>query len=163
MVPAVAWNVAAVPPAPTVTEPGTVNAMLLSARLTTVPPLGAGNDSVTVQVVDPPEAIVLGLHCSDETVGKTVIVPPVPVMLASVPLGSAPKILLNGRESSVLLLEGDRIAVTTATVPLLMAVGCEPVATQVILPDPAAQVRVSPMEVSAEPAIMLTEETAVEG
>ena len=89
------------------------------------------------------------------------MVPPVAVMLASIPEGRAPKTLLKARESSVLLLVGDRFAVTTAITPLLTAVPLIPVATQVRVPDPGAQVRVSPAAVSAEPGAMLTEAIAV--
>ena len=62
MVPAVPWKVAVVAPAATVTVVGTVKALLLSERLTIVPPMGAARESVTVQVVDPPEPTVVGLH-----------------------------------------------------------------------------------------------------
>ena len=91
------------------------------------------------------------------------IVPPVPVILAFIPLGMAPKMLLKESESSVLVLEGDKFAVTTATTPLPIGAAFIPVATQVRVPDPEPQVRVSPMDVSADPAAMLTEEMAVAG
>ena len=59
IVPAVAVKVPAVLPAPTVTDPGTVNsAELLDSA--TVPP--AGLDSVTVQIVVPPDANPVGLQ-----------------------------------------------------------------------------------------------------
>jgi len=62
IVPAVAVKVTVVAPAATVTELGTANALLLLERLTTVPPLGAASESVTVQVVDVPEPTLVGLH-----------------------------------------------------------------------------------------------------
>ena len=59
---AVALKVAVVAPAATVTDVGTVKLVLLSERLTTVPPLGAARDSVTVQLDDDPDASVAGAH-----------------------------------------------------------------------------------------------------
>ncbi len=55
-------------PEATVTDAGTVKAELLSDRATAVPPEGALADKVTVQVLAPPEAIVVGLHDRAETV-----------------------------------------------------------------------------------------------
>ena len=57
-------------PAATVTETGTVSAELLSETVTIEPPEGAAPESVTVQVDVPPEATVVGEHCSAETVGS---------------------------------------------------------------------------------------------
>jgi hypothetical protein len=62
-------KLAAVDPAATVTETGTVSAELLSETVTTEPPDGAAPESVTVQIDVPPEATVVGEHCSAETVG----------------------------------------------------------------------------------------------
>ena len=68
--------------------------------------------------------------------------------------------MVNANESSVLVLLEDRVALTTATTPLVKAVAFVPLATQVTVPEPGAQVSVSP-EGSADPAVMLTEEMAV--
>lgn len=58
-----AVNVAAVAPAPTATEAGTVNALpLLSERLTTAPPLGAGKERATVQEEADPDVKLVGVH-----------------------------------------------------------------------------------------------------
>ena len=59
---AVAWKVALVAPAATVTDAGTVKELLLSERATTAPPLGAASDSDTVQVADAPEVRLAGVH-----------------------------------------------------------------------------------------------------
>ena len=59
---AVAWKVAVVAPAATVTDAGTVKAALLSERATTTPPLWAAMDSVTVQVEADPDVSVAGVH-----------------------------------------------------------------------------------------------------
>lgn len=57
---AVAEKIAEVAPAATVTEAGTVRAALLSERVTDWPPVGAAPERVTVQEVDPPEAMEEG-------------------------------------------------------------------------------------------------------
>jgi hypothetical protein len=77
-VPAVAVKLAVVEPAATVTEVGTVSAVLLFETATLEPPVGAANDSVTVHVDPWPDVSVAGTHWSAETVGSTLIVPPVP-------------------------------------------------------------------------------------
>jgi len=74
----VAVKLAVVEPAATVTEVGTVSAVLLSETATLEPPVGAANDSVTVHVDPLPAVSVAGTHWSAETVGSTLIVPPVP-------------------------------------------------------------------------------------
>jgi hypothetical protein len=160
---AVAWKVWVALPALTVTEAGTVNkAVALSERLTTVPPVGAARDSVTVQLDVAPADRVVGVHESAETVGRTLIVPPaVPTMSASVPSGKAPNTLLMVRVSRVLVLAGDRVAVTTATTPLPTAVAFMPDATQVTVPLPGLQFSVFPAAVSAEPTVALSEVIAV--
>jgi hypothetical protein len=62
MVCAVAWKLAPVAPAATVTDAGTGKELLLSERATTAPPPGAARDSDTVQVVDAPELRLVGVH-----------------------------------------------------------------------------------------------------
>jgi hypothetical protein len=74
-VPAVAVKLAVMAPAATVADDGTVNAALLSEIATAVPPAGAACDMVTVQVELAPEAMLAGVHASDDTVGG---VPPDP-------------------------------------------------------------------------------------
>jgi len=58
---AVAVKVAVLAPAATVTDAGTVKALLFDETLTTVP-LGAARDSVTVHVDVDPEVIAAGVH-----------------------------------------------------------------------------------------------------
>jgi hypothetical protein len=82
---------------------------------------------------------------------RTVIVPPVPVMSASVPLGNDPNTLLIGSESGETVLVGERVAVTIATTPLLRAVAFSPDARQTKVPVPGLQLRVSPTAVRAGP------------
>jgi hypothetical protein len=63
-VPVDAVKVAVVAEAATVTEAGTVSAVALSERLTTVPPAGAAADSVTIQVVLALAARLPAEHCT---------------------------------------------------------------------------------------------------
>jgi hypothetical protein len=57
-----------VAPAGTVREAGDAKSALLLLRLTTVPPLGAACEIVTLQVVEPPELSVVGLHVREDKV-----------------------------------------------------------------------------------------------
>ena len=66
---AVAVNVAVVAPAATVTEAGTVRAMLLLERSTAAPPAGAAAVSLTVQAAEEPEATLVGVQVSVDNVG----------------------------------------------------------------------------------------------
>lgn len=136
----------------TVIEAGTDIQALLSEIRTAVPPVGAAIDRVTVQVEEVPEVRLFGEHWSPETAGSTLIDPPVPVMLASVPLGSVPITLLIGKESTVAPLFGERVAVIVASTPLLMAVAFRPDATHTNVPTPELQLSVFPAAVSAGPA-----------
>ena len=74
-----AVNPAEVAPAATVTEAGTVTALLLLARVTLVPPVGAAPDRVTVHASDSDPVIDVLLQESALTVGATAA--PVPLML----------------------------------------------------------------------------------
>jgi hypothetical protein len=63
-------NVALVAPAATVTLPGTVAAVLLSASVTTAPPAGAAALNVTVPCDDVPPTTVDGLTTSELGIGS---------------------------------------------------------------------------------------------
>jgi len=76
-----AVNVAAVAPAPTVTLPGTVTALLLLAKATLWPVDGAEVFNDTVQAVVPVPVNVLVPHDSALTVGATEA--PVPLRLTT--------------------------------------------------------------------------------
>ncbi len=68
-VPAVAVKFAVVAPALTVTEAGTVSAVLLEESPTEAPPVRAAEDNVTVQMLPEPDATELGEHDRPETAG----------------------------------------------------------------------------------------------
>jgi hypothetical protein len=68
LVPAVAEKVAAVAPAATVTDAGTVNNELLLASVTEAPPVGALWLRVAVQVLTAPWPRLAGLHASVEII-----------------------------------------------------------------------------------------------
>jgi hypothetical protein len=156
----VAWNVVLVAPAGTVIEVVADRQILLSKIATSDPPVGAAIDSVTVQVVEVPELRLAGVHCSPETAGNTPIDPPVPVMFASVPSGSVPITLLIGKESTLALLLGERIAVIVASTPLPTAVAFAPDATHINVPTPELQLNVFPAADSTGPATALTVATS---
>ena len=60
-------NCAVVAPAATVTLAGVVAAELLSESVTTIPPEGAAELSVTVPVVEPPPITLVGLRLTEES------------------------------------------------------------------------------------------------
>ncbi len=68
-VPAVAVKLAAVAPAETVMEGGTVSAALFEVSPTDAPPVKAARDSVTVHVDVPPDTTEFGEHDTPETAG----------------------------------------------------------------------------------------------
>ena len=83
--------------------------------------------------------------------------PPVPETLSEVPSPKAPITLLIGIESRLLLLVGERVAVTTATTPLLILVAFMPLARHMTDPVLELQLSVLPAPVRAGPAIVLRE------
>jgi hypothetical protein len=153
----VAVKLALVAPAATVTDVGVVSAELLSDTLTTAPPLGAAAESVTVQVEPAPDVKLEGEHWSPETVGValTLIVPPLPETVIAVPSPKLPITLFI--ESAPPVPVEARVAVTTATTPLLMVEAFMPLATQVM--DPVAELQLSVLlaDVRAGPLAALTE------
>src|SRR6516162_1902468 len=151
-----------VAPAAIVTEAGTVSAaVLLSERLTTVPPLGAVVESVTVQVDVDPDVTLAGAQLSAEIGESTLIVPPVPETLREVSFAKTPITLLIGKLSRLSGPVGESVAEIMATTPLPMALVFTPVARHVIAPTPVMQLSVLPAAVSAGPAIALREVISV--
>src|SRR4030095_11299990 len=55
----------------TVTDAGTVRAVLSSETATVAPPVGAIADNVTAQLEVPPDVTVAGVHCNPVIVGGT--------------------------------------------------------------------------------------------
>src|SRR5712692_852024 len=86
MEPAVAVNVALLEPEATKTVDGTVSVGVLLDSATLAPVVPAGWDSVTVHVVNAPDARVPGVHDTKLSVG----VPPVPETVATNATGSSP-------------------------------------------------------------------------
>ena len=66
-------NVAVVAPAATVTLAGTVADALLDASVTTRPPAGAADDSVTVPVLDTPPATDVGFKVTELSVAAVIV------------------------------------------------------------------------------------------
>jgi hypothetical protein len=62
--------VAVVLPAANTTEAGTVRAGLLADSVTVAPPLGAADETATVQVELEPETTLVGAHSRPEMVGS---------------------------------------------------------------------------------------------
>jgi hypothetical protein len=74
-------NVFVVAPAATVTDAGTVRAVLFEESVTVQPPAGAAGDIVTVHDDAPPDITDAGAHCTPEitdvvTVTEAVVVLP---------------------------------------------------------------------------------------
>src|SRR5690242_11020912 len=149
----VAVNPAVVAPAATVTEAGTLTAPLLLDRDTVAPPPGAPCVSVTVHEDVPGALTVVGLH---ETLLRlvgalTVMLPPVPVAEALVPSGATADTFVT----AILTVPDappESVALTTATVPLAIAVWLSPDNTQVYDPLPLEQLIDLDAAVAAGPA-----------
>lgn len=128
---AAAVKVAAVEPAATVTEDGTVRLPLPLLRVTVEPPAGAPALSVTVQFALPGVMIEAGLHPSELklTAGVTLMLLPVPLTLRVKPLGSTPSVPIT----PMLVVPDARVTVmlAVATTPSPIAVALKPDATHV--------------------------------
>jgi hypothetical protein len=74
-------NVALVAPAATVTLAGVVEAVLLSDRVTTAPPVGAGPFNVTVPAEEVPAMTVAGFMTMVDIAGGVIVSPVVVVPL----------------------------------------------------------------------------------
>ena len=118
-----------------VTDARTVRLVLLSERVTKAPALGAPPLSVTVQVEEPGVVIVVGLHDTEvrEMGGGVIvaaaIVPPVPVRVRAVPVGSTADVLVT--VTAVLVTVEAIVTLMTATTPLAIVLAFIPVARQV--------------------------------
>ena len=140
-----------------------VGAVLLSDNVTTLPPLGAALDNVTVHVELPPDVTVVGVHCSAETtVEPTVTTLPVPAVVVKLPSGKAPITFVIGSETELLLVELSA-TVTTATTPLAIPLPLIPLATHVTDPLFGEQLSDLPAAVRAAPTVVLRETTSLVG
>jgi hypothetical protein len=84
----VAVKLAVVDPAATVTEAGTVTAVLLLARFTAKPPLAAAAPSVTVQLLFPAPVTATWSQLKELNSGEFAALPAVPTPLS--PIVSVP-------------------------------------------------------------------------
>jgi hypothetical protein len=114
----------------------------------------AAPESISLQVVERPENILLNGHCNCETEdpgpGETVMVPGAPFTAWKSPSEVTPKTLLTGSAIAP-VLSLSRLAVTTATTPLLIGQEFPPVARQVTT-LPELHIAVFPAAVAADPA-----------
>ncbi len=159
-VPAVALKLTVVAPTPMATEAGTASAELFDDTDIVAPPVGAACVSVTVHVLLAFEEMLEGVHWRVETVADpevTVIKPPVPDTATFVLSPSVPITPLIGIVSRVLLLVGERLAVTTATTPLAIVFAFMPLARHITAPALALQFSVLPAAASAGPDETLKE------
>ena len=121
--PTVAVNEPVVVPAGTVTDVGTLTAPLLLDSVTAAPPPGAACVSVTVHEDVPGAFTVVGLH---ETPLKFVVTPitmlPPEPLAGTLEASGAPAITFVTATLIVPDAPAETVALTTATVPLPMAV-----------------------------------------
>ncbi len=150
-------------PAATVTDPGTLRLVLVLVRVTVAPPAGAAPDRVTVQVELPELLKVAGRQDREVTVGHAppVTVPPVAERGMAVPAAEAATVLLT--PIAVVATPTAMVRFTTATVPLEMVPALIPEATQLYVPELAAQVNVLLAAVRAAPALWEIETTLAGG
>jgi hypothetical protein len=152
-------------PAGTVTLAGTVTTVV-PANVTFSPPAGAAALNVTVQLAFAGVTREPGVQVSAWTVVAggchpfTVIVPPLPDTIATLPLPVAPIGLLTPTATDPLLVLAARVAVATATTPLAIDVAFIPVARHFTLPLLFWQEIVLPAAVSAALAVTLTDVTS---
>ncbi len=162
--PAVAVNVAELDPDETVTEDGTVRAALLSDTATDWPPLGAALSKVTVHVEDPGAVQDEGLQLRLLTVGgagtgcEIVTVPVLPDDVIELPEPLTADVFVIWSWEEVAEVPEEIVAFTTATTPLEIVVVLNPVARQIILPDPPEQVTDFPAADAAAPVETFTAE-----
>jgi len=149
--PLVAVNWAVVAPAATLTDAGSVTAVLLLVKVMAVAAVAAAL-SVTVQVLDDAPVSDAGVHATALRIGTaevvTVTVPPVANRGTAVPVGVD--------VSPVAIVRADvwvAVTATVATTPSAMAVAFMPSAIHVYVPLPWLQVSVFPAPVSAAPAV----------
>jgi hypothetical protein len=130
-VPALAVKVALLDPEATVTDVGTVMAVVLELRLTLTPPEPAAPLRLTVQTLELPGPRELGVHARPVTVNAdaaTEIEPPVAVTETPSPASDAPNALVS--PIVVAPVAADMVTETVATTPFAITLLLIPVATQ---------------------------------
>jgi hypothetical protein len=135
LVEAVTVKFADTAPAATVTLAGLVRKSDEPLRVTTAPPAGAAEASVTTHAVEAPGTIVVGLQLRDETGGPD-DPPPVPPAAASaseLPVAFTPKVWL--KLVAIAVVPDVRLKVTEATTPFAMMFEFIPLTTHVYSPE----------------------------
>ena len=151
-------------PCPIVMDAGTVAAGFELDKPTAAPPVRAGPDNTTVQVLEMPPWTVVGLQLSEDKLGPaagpdTVIVPPVPATVNAVPEASTLERLLKAIDA----VDATLVKVMDATTPLEMTAEFIPVAKQVYDPEPPTQESTFPAAEAAAPAMALIDAAADAG
>ena len=154
MVPAVSLTDAAVAPAGTVREAGELRSELFVLRATTAPPTGAACASEMLQVLAPTELSAVGTHLSEASVGRTDMVPPLAETFTE--LAGADAARTPERAILVLTAWAESVNRTVATNPFAITLSFGPLATQVYVPGPAAQVMLLEAAVRAGAAVIVT-------
>jgi len=159
----VAVKVADAAAAATMTDAGTLRIASVLVRVTVAPPAGAAPLSLTVQVELPELLKVAGRQDREVTVGHAppVTVPPVVESGMASPAAEDATLLLT--PIAVVAAPTAMVRFTTAAVPLEMVPAFIPEATQVYVPEPAAQLNVLLAAVRAAPELTEMETTLVGG
>jgi hypothetical protein len=147
--PAVALNAAVVPPAATVTVPGTVSNALSLPSVTLDPPAGAVCVNVTVHVLTALCATFVGLHARDEIVGTVTIAFVTAETASPLPDASTPPALVI--VIAVVPAVGASVSVTVAATPEAIVLA-DPASRQVNEPVAEAQYTVLLPAVATRPA-----------
>jgi len=148
-----------------VTSAGTLTTVV-PLNTTFSPPDGAAALNVTVQAEFPGVTTEAGVQARVWTVvaggcqPDTLIVPPLPETTARFPSPKAPNGVVTATGTEPVLVLAARVAVATATTPLVIGVEFIPVARHFTLPLPFWQTMLLPTAVRADPAETLTDVTS---
>ncbi len=150
---AVAVKLAALAPAATITEDGTVKLALLLLNATLAPPLGAAPLKLTVQLVLPGVVSADAWHVNALTtvVEPTVTWPPEALVAIAAPEEEAATALLI---PTLIELLPTGVRVMVATIPFPMPAVFSPLPTHIAEPEAGAHCSVFCAAVRADPAVI---------
>jgi hypothetical protein len=156
-------NVAELTPLGTVTEGGTLIAVLLLESETAAPPVGAAWFSVAVQLEEPPDTSAVGLQVSADrnTPDPTVMTPPLAVTVTGWPGADAPRTFTTATENVGEFVE--TVILKLATAPFGIVLLFKPVKMHMYEPEPFAQLMDFPAELAAAPTVAVIAEAAAGG